>query len=86
MAEAVDRRCHKNNGKDEKTENGILEPTTIHNSYRETGATNNNQRDKKDSIVILSDSMLNRLQDDRLSKKYNVKVMVAVLLDAYIHM
>ena len=57
-----------------KTENGILEPITIHKSHL-TGATNNKQEDKKDSLVILSDSMLNQLQEDRISKKYNVKVL-----------
>ena len=67
-----------------KTENGILESITIHNSYRETGATNNNQRDKKDSIVILSDSMLMMVSVKSIMSKSCV--MTVVLIDACIHM
>ena len=58
-----------------KFENGILEPITNDKSSRLTRPTNNKAENTKDSIVILSDSMLNQLQEDRRSTKYSVTVL-----------
>ena len=57
-----------------KGEDGILEPIIIENT-KVIGKENNQHVNKRKTICFLSDSMLNQIDEKRLSNKYNVKVM-----------
>ena len=57
-----------------KAEDGILEPIIIENT-KEIGRESKKKVNKRKSICFLSDSMLNQIDEKRLSSKYDVKVM-----------
>ena len=65
-----------------KLENGIRQPIEIEKKHifseqlkQEIHTCNDNSRIKKDIICVMSDSMLNQLNQTRLSKRYDVRVM-----------